>query len=148
MYNYIAIDPSRSFISTVWGCTNWTSKQVGPTETLLLIRLLPTVLLLVLRTRNNTGATNSWYFLVLLCPMVIIIIPDTKKAKYWHLGGSLSFIPTARETIRIFAPLTQAFLKDLGLRITRATGEARSHSYLIQRVSIAIHAELREMLRL
>ena len=51
---------------------------------------------------------------------------------------TVSFPSHAVETAGAFGPQTRAFLKDLGRRITRATGDVRSHSYLIQRVSVAI----------
>ena len=59
-------------------------------------------------------------------------------AKYQHLDPSHCFIPIAVETAGAFGPQTRAFLKDLGRHITWATGDVRSHSYLIQRVSVAI----------
>ena len=63
---------------------------------------------------------------------------ETTNVKYQHLDISHSFTPVSVETSGVFGPLTHAFLKDLGRRITLATGEARSYSYLIQRVSVAI----------
>ena len=61
-----------------------------------------------------------------------------KVAKYQHLDTSHSFAPVSVETSGVFGPQTHAFLKNLGRRITLATGEVRSFSYLIQRMSVAI----------
>ena len=61
-----------------------------------------------------------------------------KVAKYQHLDTSHSFTPVSVETSGVFGPQTHAFLKSLGRRITLATGEVRSFSYLIQRMSVAI----------
>ena len=70
---------------------------------------------------------------------VAALAEDRKRMKYQHLDSSTyCFTPIAVETTGVFGPLTRAFLKDLGRRITRATGEERSHSYLIQRISVAI----------
>ena len=63
---------------------------------------------------------------------------ERKKAKYEHLDASHSFVPVAVETAVVFSPLTHAFLKDLGRRIALVTGEEKSYSYLVQRVSVAI----------
>ena len=38
----------------------------------------------------------------------------------------------------VFGLLTWAFLKDLGHCFALATGEERSHTYLVQRISVAI----------
>ena len=69
---------------------------------------------------------------------VAALAEERKMAKYQHLDASHSFIPIAVETAGAFSPLTLAFLKDLRRPITRETGEVRSHSYLVQRVSVAI----------
>ena len=69
---------------------------------------------------------------------VAALAEERKKAKYQHLDASHYFVPITVETAGTFGPQTRAFLKDLGCRITRATGDMRSHSYLVQRVSVAI----------
>ena len=69
---------------------------------------------------------------------VAAMAEERKKAKYEHLDASHSFVPVAVETAGVFGPLTHAFLKDLGRRIALVTGEEKSYSYLVQRVSVAI----------
>ena len=69
---------------------------------------------------------------------VAAMAEERKKAKYEHLDASHSFVPVAVETAGVFGPLTRAFLKDLGRRIALVTGEEKSYSYLVQRVSVAI----------
>ena len=69
---------------------------------------------------------------------VAAMAEERKKAKYEHLDASHSFVPVAVETAGVFGPLTHTFLKDLGRRIALVTGEEKSYSYLVQRVSVAI----------
>ena len=66
---------------------------------------------------------------------------ERKKTKYQHLDASHSFTPIAVEMTGLFDPLKWAFLKDLGHRIALATGEERSRTYLVQRISVAIQRE-------
>ena len=70
---------------------------------------------------------------------VAALAEERKKAKYIPTFGCLIlFIPIAVETAGAFGSLTWTFLKNLGCHITWATGEVRSHSYLVERVSMAI----------
>ena len=61
-----------------------------------------------------------------------------KRAKYSNLDPSQYFQPVAVETSVAFGPDTFSFLKELGCRISRVTGETRSFPFLIQRLAIAI----------
>lgn len=63
---------------------------------------------------------------------------DRKQAKYTHLAPSQSFTPVAIETSGVIGPRSLAFLRELGTRIRQYTGEARAHSFLLQRLSVAI----------
>ena len=63
---------------------------------------------------------------------------ELKAGKYAHLDQVYLFNPVAIETSGALGPHTAAFLKDLGRRIHQETGEARSSSYLLQRLSVAV----------
>ena len=63
---------------------------------------------------------------------------ERKKNIYAHLDPSHSFTPVAVETSDVVGPQSLAFLKDLGHRMRQVTGEERSLSYLLQRVSVAV----------
>ena len=63
---------------------------------------------------------------------------ERKKSVYAHLDPSHSFTPVAVETSGVVGPQSLAFLKDLGRRMRQVTGEERSLSYLLQRVSVAV----------
>ena len=89
-------------------------------------------------TCSDTFAPSYTTYATREAGAVAALAEERKKAKYQHLDASHCFVPIAVETAGAFGPQTRAFLKDLGRRITRATGDERSHSYLIQRVSVAI----------
>ena len=61
-----------------------------------------------------------------------------KCAKYSHLVSSHIFTPIAIKTSGAIGPSTRGFLKELGLRLKRVTGEANSTQYLLQRLSVAV----------
>ena len=63
---------------------------------------------------------------------------ERKKNIYAHLDPSHSFTPVAVETSGVVGPQSLAFLKDLGHRMRQETGDERSLSYLLQRVSVAV----------
>ena len=65
-------------------------------------------------------------------------VEEQKKNIYAHLDPSHSFTPVAVETSGVVGPQSLAFLKDLGRRMRQVTGEERSLSYLLQRVSVAV----------
>ena len=48
------------------------------------------------------------------------------------------FIPIAIETLGAMGPKTRAFIKSLGKRITRQTGDQRETFYLSQQLSVAV----------
>ena len=58
--------------------------------------------------------------------------------KYRSIAAYHTFIPVAVETLSPMGPEDKAFFIDLGRRLRQHTGEPRSTSYLIQRVSMAI----------
>ena len=63
---------------------------------------------------------------------------ELKAGKYAHLDQVYLFNPVAIDTSGALGPHTAAFLKDLGRRIHQETGEARSSSYLLQHLSVAV----------
>ena len=64
---------------------------------------------------------------------------EGKKAeKYAHLAPAYLFQPVAIETSGAIGSRSRAFLRELGRRVGAQTGEARSTSYLFQRLSVAI----------
>ena len=63
---------------------------------------------------------------------------ERKEAKYVHLNSVHTFTPVAIETSGVFGPKTMRFVRELGQRLERVTGEARSTNYLVQRLSVAV----------
>eukprot|EP00731_Ephydatia_muelleri_P038823 Em0928g2a len=65
---------------------------------------------------------------------------DRKKIKYSYLDGhpGICFTPIAYETSGVVGPLSQIFLKELGHRLSATTGDTKSYSYLLQRLSVAV----------
>ena len=65
---------------------------------------------------------------------------DRKKVKYSYLDGhpGICFTPIAYETSGVVGPLSQIFLKELGHRLSATTGDTKSYSYLLQRLSVAV----------
>ena len=61
-----------------------------------------------------------------------------KSKKYAHFDSMYLFQPVAIETCGATGPETGNFLKELGKRIKMASGEPRSLSFLLQRISVAI----------
>ena len=63
---------------------------------------------------------------------------ERKVTKYRSIAACHTFIPVAVETLGPMGPEAKAFFIDLGRRLSQHTGEPRSTSYLMQRVSMAI----------
>ena len=65
---------------------------------------------------------------------------DRKKVKYSYLDGhpGICFTPIVYETSGVVGPLSQIFLKELGHRLSATTGDTKSYSYLLQRLSVAV----------
>jgi hypothetical protein len=61
-----------------------------------------------------------------------------KCRKYQGVASLYNFVSFAVETLGSFGDEALDLVKDLGRRIYEKTGEIRSKSYLIQRISIAI----------
>ena len=63
---------------------------------------------------------------------------ERKKIKYSNLTSSYCFTPVAVETSAVLGPATMNFIKDLGHRLTQATGEEEATVRILQRMSIAV----------
>ena len=63
---------------------------------------------------------------------------ERKEAKYSNLGALHCFTPVAIETSGVFGPKSLLFVRELGRRIARVTGEVKSTNYLVQRLSVAV----------
>ena len=61
-----------------------------------------------------------------------------KRAKYFCLEPIYTFTPVAIESSGVFGPQTLEFLKELGNRLSRVTGEEKSYTYLLQRLTVAV----------
>ena len=61
-----------------------------------------------------------------------------KQSKYAHLDRSYVFQPIAVETCGTIGPGSLSFLRNLGRRLKATTGEPKSFTYLLQRLSVAI----------
>ena len=61
-----------------------------------------------------------------------------KESKYHHLARSYLLSPVAIESLRAIGPKSWNFMRDLGQRIRNYSGEKRSLSYPVQRLSVAV----------
>ena len=62
----------------------------------------------------------------------------TKMTTYRELTMNYSVIPVAMETLGSWGPTGLKFIKDIGARISEATGEKKAKYYLFQAISIAV----------
>ena len=65
---------------------------------------------------------------------------DRKMVKYSYLEGhpGICFTPIAYETSGVVGSLSLIFLKELAHRLSATTGDTKSYSYLLQRLSVAV----------
>ena len=61
-----------------------------------------------------------------------------KILKYVEIANDFFFIPVAMETFGAWAEESLNFIRELGRRIAKRTGELRSSNFLLQRISIAV----------
>ena len=61
-----------------------------------------------------------------------------KLEKYSNLASSHFFVPIAIESSGVFDSKTMSFIKDLGKRIARQSGDPKSTAFLLQRLSAAV----------
>jgi len=64
--------------------------------------------------------------------------PEVKTKKYEFLGGAYIFAPIAVETTGAWVKDSLRLVEEIGRRIAEASGEKRSTSFLLQRLSIAV----------
>ena len=69
---------------------------------------------------------------------VASLAEDKKVAKYAYLDSVHSFTPVAVETAGVFGPRALTFVKELGRRLIKISGDNRSRLYLFQRLTVAI----------
>ena len=69
---------------------------------------------------------------------VAAMAEERKAVKYVSLSSTYAFTPVAIETSGVFGPRTATFLKDLGHRLAQVTGDKKSTTYLLQRLSVAV----------
>ena len=62
---------------------------------------------------------------------------ERKVSKCANLGLAYLFTPVAIETLGVFGSKTLAFVKELGRRVRRETGEEKATSHLFQCLSVA-----------
>ena len=63
---------------------------------------------------------------------------EKKKTKYSCLPAGYFFLPVAIETFGSFGPGANQLVEDLSRRSRRITGDPRSQSHLLQRLSLAV----------
>ena len=69
---------------------------------------------------------------------VAALAEERKVAKYNGLPVTHSFTPVAIETLGAIGPKSLVFLKELGWRARRQSGDERAASFLLQRLSVAV----------
>ena len=67
-----------------------------------------------------------------------LLSQDRKAAKYANLCDRFIFRPVAVETSGVIGPQSLLFLRQLGLRLARKSGDLRESAWLFQRISISI----------
>ena len=61
-----------------------------------------------------------------------------KSSKYAYLSTSFSFFPVAIESLGALGPISRSFIKSLGQRICRYTGDELAGHFLLQRLSMTV----------
>ena len=61
-----------------------------------------------------------------------------KESKYTEIAKHFIFMPVAMETFGAWAEESLSFIRVLGRRIATRTGEPRSSTFLLQRISVAV----------
>ena len=78
------------------------------------------------------------YHATLAAGEVATLAEERKCAKYNGLPVTHSLTPVAIETSGVIGPKSLEFLKELGRRVRRQTGDERAASFLLQRISVAV----------
>ena len=70
---------------------------------------------------------------------VVAKAESLKEEKYSDLSHTHEFAPIAVESSGVFGPQSLTFVKELGRKLRYQTGEEKAGTYLIQRLSMAVH---------
>ena len=89
-------------------------------------------------TCPDTYAPSYFAFATSEAGAVAAQAEERKCSKYCHLLSIHSFAPVAFETSGAIGPRTSEFLWQQGRRLRQVTGEVKSTTYLLQRLSVAI----------
>ena len=88
---------------------------------------------------NNNNNHNSYLSTAERGPGLVAAEAESqKRKKYSSLGAKYFFVPIACESLGVFGAETLSFLKDLGHRLHKTTGDSQSYQFLLQRLSVAI----------
>ena len=63
--------------------------------------------------------------------LVAAEVEGRKRVRYSNLAQTHHFVPIAIETSGVFGPATAVFIKELGHRLRRVTGDDLSHHHLV-----------------
>jgi hypothetical protein len=63
---------------------------------------------------------------------------ERKRAKYADISIKHIFEPVAVETTGVYGESSREFIRELGRRMTEATDDCREHTWLRQRIGIAV----------
>ena len=86
----------------------------------------------------NTIARSHLHRSAIQAGSVSVAAEERKKKKYSSLSDTCIFTPIAVETLGPWGPEASAFVSELGRRLTAATGDPRSGTFLKQKISIAV----------
>jgi len=66
------------------------------------------------------------------------VAEERKTDNYSSLGAGYSFTPVAIEILGAMGKRSLAFVRELGHRVMQRTGEVKTRTYLLQRLSVAL----------
>ena len=89
-------------------------------------------------TVTDTFAPSYLHLATREAGLVAAAAEERKRIKYSNLSASHIFTPVAVETSGVLGPISVHFLKELGHRLTRVTGEVEATARLFQRVAVAV----------
>ena len=87
-------------------------------------------------TVTDTFAPSYLHLATREAGVVAAAAEERKKIKYSNLTSSYCFTPVAFETSGVLGPAAMNFIKDLGSRLTQATGEEEATVRILQRMSV------------
>ena len=89
-------------------------------------------------TVPDSTAQSYWSIAVSGSGSVAAQAETKKSSKYAHLSTSFTFFPVAIESLGALGPISQSFIKSLGRRIRRHTGDELAGHHLLQRLSVTV----------